>query len=144
MSLAASLSPRSHYLRVGVTGEILPVTVPPDCADLFAKRDPEHYDPSWCPFLRRVEEGTFLCTIYPARPGICRQFRCFTLSVTDASGKVVGRVVGRKTLESTDPALIHVWNEQVKGIQDSDLVVWREKAEKILKDAGFGVRSWED
>jgi Fe-S-cluster containining protein len=144
MSLAASLSSRSHYLKVGVTGEVIPVTIPPDYLTLFVKKDPEHFDPSWCPFLRRTEDGSFYCTIYPERPGICRQFACFTMAITDPSGKLVGRVVGRRTLESKDPALIRVWNGQVKEIPDVDQAVWLGKVEKILKNAGFGVVAWQD
>jgi hypothetical protein len=144
LSIAASLSSRSHYLKVGVTGEVVPVNVPPESRDLFSQKDPEHYDPSWCPFLRRAGAENFCCTIYPDRPGICRQYRCFSITITDPSGKSVGRVVGRRTLESEDPALTRVWNEQVKEVLEPDLAAWRNKAERILKDAGYGVIHWED
>jgi hypothetical protein len=144
MSIAASLSSRSHYLKVGVTGEVIPVNIPPESRDLFSQKDPEHYDPAWCPFLRRAGAGNFCCTIYPDRPGLCRHYACFSMIITDPSGKQVGRVVGRRTLESDDPDLVQVWNGQVKGIPDSDLAVWRLKAEKMLKDAGFGVIAWEE
>ena len=144
MSIAASLSSRSHYLKVGVTGEVIPVNIPPESRDLFSQKDPEHYDPTWCPFLRRAGAGNFCCTIYPDRPGLCRQYACFSMIITDPAGKQVGRVVGRKTLESDDPGLMQVWNGQVKGLPDSDLAVWRLKAGKILMNAGFGVVTWEE
>jgi Fe-S-cluster containining protein len=144
MSLAASLSSRSHYLKVGVTGEVFPVTVAQGCLDLYSKKDQKHYDPAWCPFLRRTGEGLFHCTIYADRPAICRKFRCFSLAVTDSSGKVIGRVVGKKTLESDDPELLRTWNRRIMEIGETDPDTWRNKAEKILKDAGYGVIRWED
>jgi Fe-S-cluster containining protein len=107
-----SLSPVQHYCRMGISGDIVMVTLPPEHRDLYASGES---DPGWCPFLRRGHGDIFTCTVYGSRPGICREFRCRTMTILDREGREVGQVTGRSSLKTSDMALEALW----KGLQGS-------------------------
>jgi Fe-S-cluster containining protein len=115
-----SISSVQHYCRVAVTGELLPVAVHPKHRDLFSSGEK---DSSWCPFLRKEEEGLFTCTIYETRPRICREFRCRTMLIYGPEGREAGYVKGRRSLVTSDPVLESAWRE-IPG--DSNDAVLRE------------------
>jgi len=119
-----SISSVQHYCRVTVTGELLPVAVHPHHRDLFSFGEK---DPSWCPFLRKEDEGLFTCTIHETRPRLCREFRCRTLLIYDREGREAGYVKGRRSLSTEDPVLESAWQE-IPG--DSDDGVMRETLRK--------------
>lgn len=96
--------------------------------------------PGWCPFLRKVPgEGTFACTIYPSRPAYCREFRCCRIVIRDRDGKVVGKVKGRRSLESGDPALRGWWKEHVAPLTGTDDTAWTRMVKEKLLVAGYSV-----
>jgi Fe-S-cluster containining protein len=97
---------------MGISGDIVPVTIPPENRDLHAAGEG---DPGWCPFLRRSHGEIFMCTIYSSRPGICREFRCRTMTILDSEGLEVGYVTGRSSLKTSDMALEALWT----GLQGS-------------------------
>jgi Fe-S-cluster containining protein len=103
-----SISSVQHYCRVAVTGELLPVAVQPQHRELFSSGE---RDPSWCPFLRKEDEGLFTCTIHGTRPRLCREFRCRTMLIYDRHDREAGYVKGRRSLVTNDPVLESAWRE---------------------------------
>ncbi len=131
------MSSSDHYIRLGITREIIPVRVHPDYARIFRDTRPETADPSWCPFLRKQDTGEFVCTIYPSRPKICRDFICSSVRILDREGGEAGRIQGRRSLKSDDPDLVRVWKEYIEPIQEADDRAWQEKMKGELKKAGY-------
>ncbi|MDD1716251.1 MAG: YkgJ family cysteine cluster protein [Methanolinea sp.] len=141
--LERSHSPASHSCRVQITGELLPVQVHPEFRRLFLSKDPSSFEPSWCPFLRRFEDGTFVCTIYSSRPGICRTFRCCTMRIIHKGGSEAGRVKGRRDLQTEDPDLREIWNRDILplgGLPDRE---FKEKAIQTLDQHGYRLEIME-
>jgi Fe-S-cluster containining protein len=107
-----SLSPIQHYCRMGISGDIVPVTITPEHRELYCTGE---RDPGWCPFLRKTMPGIFTCTIYDSRPGICREFRCRSMIILDRDGREAGHVTGRSSLSTSDACLEELW----KGLKGS-------------------------
>jgi Fe-S-cluster containining protein len=107
-----SLSPIQHYCRIGITGEIVPVTIDPEHREIHATGECEA---GWCPFLRRTPDTTFTCTIHGSRPAICREFRCRTMVIYDGEGKEAGYVSGKSRLTTSDPFLRGLWNDLLRS-----------------------------
>jgi Fe-S-cluster containining protein len=120
-----SLSPIQHYCRIGITGEIIPVTITPEHREIYATGEK---DPGWCPFLRRNSIGSFTCTIHDARPGICREFRCRTMVIYDQEGREAGYVSGKTTLTTSDTRLGELWAELLRSGRSSPDQVRQELA----------------
>ena len=118
ITIERSLSPVQHFCRVAVTGELLPVSIQPEYRDPYASGE---RDPTWCPFLRRADADSFICTIYQTRPRICREFRCRTMLIYDQNGHEAGYVKGRRTLVSDDPCLADAWREIPGDADDATL-----------------------
>jgi hypothetical protein len=96
--------------------------------------------PGWCPFLRKVPgEDTFTCIIYPSRPAYCREFHCCRGVIRDREGKVVGKVKGRRSLESGDPALRGLWEEYIAPLTGTDDTAWISMVKEKLLIAGYSV-----
>jgi Fe-S-cluster containining protein len=112
-----SISPIQHYCRIGITGEIIPVTVAPEHRELYASGEK---DTGWCPFLRKTPDGTFTCTIHDARPRICREFRCRTMAIYTSDGREAGTVTGRASLSTDDSMLEELWNELARTGKPDD------------------------
>jgi Fe-S-cluster containining protein len=108
MTKERSISQVQHYCRIGISGEIIPVTIAPEYRAIYA--DGER-DDSWCPFLRKNPDETFTCTIYNTRPRICREFRCRTMAIYNSDGQETGTVSGMKILSTDDPELKRLWSE---------------------------------
>jgi Fe-S-cluster containining protein len=128
-----SISSAQHYCRVAVTNELLPVAVQPHHRDLFSSGEK---DPSWCPFLRKEEEGLFTCTIYATRPRLCREFRCRTMTIYDFEGREAGYVKGRRSLVTEDPVLESAWREIPGDANDAVL-------KEILRKHGYWAETLE-
>jgi Fe-S-cluster containining protein len=111
-----SLSPIQHYCRIGITGEIIPVTIAPEHREIHTAGESES---GWCPFLRRTPDKTFTCTVHGSRPAICREFRCRTLVIYDREGNEAGYVSGKSSLTTSDPLLLEIWNELLRSGQTS-------------------------
>jgi Fe-S-cluster containining protein len=103
-----SISAIQHYCRIGITGEIVPVTISPEYREIYAEGERGEL---WCPFLRKNPDETFTCTIYETRPRICREFRCETMVILHREGRKAGAVSGKKTLSTDDPELKRLWIE---------------------------------
>ena len=141
------LSEQDYYCKNGITGEIFPVHVPPE----FAGEIDEEYASGHgstggsrpgCIFLRRNPAGPgFVCAIYPARPQVCREFQCFSMVIRNSRGEIAGRMVGRADIQTADPALARIWNDEVKFLPcpaslGSD-PAWLQRVSAILASHGY-------
>jgi hypothetical protein len=125
-----------------VTGEYFVATVAGEYGTLFA--DSSKGDPSACPFLRRDSEGGHsICAIYPTRPSFCRAFRCSHADILDFKGIKIGKVGGKRSLLSRDPALIALWEQQVVPLRETDDLRWKEQVKFLLEREGYRVILYE-
>jgi hypothetical protein len=115
------LTERDYYCRYGVTNELFLVHVQPEFADEisdeFADRDESGKQPAkkGCIFMQKNPAGAgFACAIYPTRPSICREFRCYRMLIHHhASGELRGKVIGINELRTQDEILFAIWKEKI-------------------------------
>jgi Fe-S-cluster containining protein len=121
IKIERQLNNRDYYCRYGITNEIFPVHVQPGFADEieedFIDSDPKTSDPArkGCIFSRKNPEGKgFACAIYPTRPNICREFRCYRMLIHHpATGELRGKVIGINELRTRDEILSAIWKEKI-------------------------------
>jgi len=111
-----------YYCRNEITGEVFPVHVQSAFADEI---DEEFTSGEWespgsrtgCIFMRKNPDGPgVVCAIYPTWPQICREFRCYHMVIFDARGVVVGRMVGKTDIQTSDPVLARIWSDEIKPL----------------------------
>ena len=95
-----------------------------------------------CIFLRRNPAGPgFVCAIYPTRPRLCREFRCYHMVIFNARGEPAGRMVGRADIRTADPVLARIWNDEVKPLPSPTTPrsdpAWLERVCAILTAHGY-------
>jgi len=119
IKIERQLSDRDYYCKNTITGEVFPVHVVPE----FAEEIDEDVisgaagSRSGCIFQRRNPAGPgFVCAIYPTRPRLCREFRCYHMVIFNSKGEPAGRMVGRGDIQTTDPVLARIWNAKVKSL----------------------------
>jgi Fe-S-cluster containining protein len=161
IKIERQLTEQDYYCRNGITGEVFPVHVQPEFVDEI---DDEFTSGKWgtsgsrtgCIFMRKNPEGPgTVCAIYPTRPQICREFRCYHLVIFDTHGDVAGRIVGRADIQTADPVLARIWSDEVKPLvvaaasrkpadPSPSLVtspcsdpVWMQKVSAILASHGY-------
>jgi len=124
IKIERQLTERDYYCRFGITDEIFPVHVQPEFADEieeeFTESDPKEPGSTHkgCIFMRKNPDGRgFSCAIYPTRPTICREFRCYRMLIHHpSSGETRGKVMGINELRTHDEILAAVWNEKIAHI----------------------------
>jgi len=132
------ISDRDFYCRYGITNELFPVHVSAENADLFTPSLPIEVIPNACPFLRKNRnEAEFTCTIYPTRPRVCRDFRCYHMIIHNPEGEVCGKVSGRFDLKTSDERLTKLWKENVGSIPRQDHAAWMQAVITILSAHGY-------
>jgi uncharacterized protein len=123
------------------TGEETVVTVSPEMAHLLSDRSIYARWPEACPFLRKEPDtGRICCTIHRTRPGICREFQCWRILISDRRGRQVGRVIGARHLMSEERTLSEIWEKHIRDINEPDTPAWEEEMIRILISAGYSVR----
>ncbi|HVP97196.1 YkgJ family cysteine cluster protein [Methanoregula sp.] len=117
IKIERQLSEQDYYCKNTITGEVFPVHVAPE----FAEEIDEDFASGsaasrpGCIFQRRNPNGPGqVCAIYPTRPRLCREFRCYHMVIFNPMGQSVGRMVGRTDIQTSDPVLARLWNEEVK------------------------------
>ena len=121
ITIERQLTDRDYYCRYGITGEIFPVHVLPGFADdveeEFAEPSPQATASphKGCIFMKKDPEGKgFACAIYPSRPTVCREFRCYRMLIYDpSSGEIRGKVIGINELRTHDQNLAAIWKEKI-------------------------------
>lgn len=138
------LNEKDYYCRYGVTGEVFPVHVLPEYAGEFADEFDESGGPGGekrknrCVFMHKKEDGEgFSCIIYPSRPQVCREFRCYRMLIYNREGRLCGRVVGRSNLVTEDGELLRIWNEKIAGLPHNDDSGWERDAIALLSQNGY-------
>jgi uncharacterized protein len=121
IKIERQLTSRDYYCRYGITNEIFPVHVQPEFADdieeEFMKSDPGETSSArkGCIFMRKnAERNGFVCAIYPTRPNICREFKCYRMLIHHPpSGETRGKVIGINELRTHDEILAAIWSEKI-------------------------------
>ncbi len=119
------LTERDYYCRYGITNDLVLVHVQPEYAEVvsgtYSEKKPESENPEKkCPFLWKNPDGNgFVCTIYPTRPPVCREFRCYRMLIHNSGGKLVGRVIGQNEIKTADDSLATLWKEHISHLPHS-------------------------
>ena len=121
------------YCRDEISGEIF--FARPPAADEVDADDAS----GRCPFLRDEEDGKFRCSIYPFRPRTCRGFRCAKAVIFGEEGREAGRVVGRRSLSSSDESLLAIWEGEVSSLVQEDDLQFIAALSRILAPHGYRV-----
>ena len=97
-----------------------------------------------CRFLRKDSSGVWTsCAIYATRPKVCRDFRCYRMLIYNREGMTCGRVIGKNTVRTDDPALEKLWNDQVTQIPCGDTAAWTKQVNAILAAHGYRAETVE-
>lgn len=128
------LSKYGFVVKNDVVREMRQCLVTPEYRDIF---DNDHSVqkkyPSACYFVRRLENGKYVCTIHPYRLHICSTYHCCSARILK-NGVEVGKIKGKASLESKDEALIALWNDKI--ISQSEIPA-EDVISKYLNDAGY-------
>jgi uncharacterized protein len=144
ITIERQLNDRDYYCRSKIDNAIFPVHVEPayreEISDEYAAGGDREPGPEKkpCPFLRKDPsgEGTS-CAIYATRPKVCRDFRCYRMLIRNRSDEICGRVIGKSTVRTDDPALEKLWNDQVMQIPCGDTGAWTKHVTAILAAHGY-------
>lgn len=138
ITIERNLTDRDYYCRLGITNELFLAHVQADFADDFSDHREHDAHPEHCVFMRENRSGKgFVCTIYPTRPSLCREFKCYRMLVYDKEGKVIGRLMGRNEIKTSDDALNRLWQEKVLFMPHNDDAAWLDAVQHILSGAGY-------
>jgi hypothetical protein len=130
-----------YYCRCSLNGEFFYARVTGEQEKDFMESHSNAQAP--CPFLYQEGSGTFTCIIYPTRPTLCREYRCSSMDILDNLGMRRGKVGGRRSLISTDPELLTLWQKEVQAISEESDSSWREKVRELLERRGYSVVLYE-
>ena len=129
------MSEQDLYCRCMITEDLFPAHVGRDLLDRQRIRDREPH-PGECPFLLSDSKSGCVCSIYETRPRICRSFVCYSMLIFDRDNREVGKVKGRRSLESTDLLLVALW-EEIRQLAPGNETAWRREALRVLERNGY-------
>jgi Fe-S-cluster containining protein len=119
------MTERDYYCRYGITNDLFLVHVLPEYAEEISEAYLDSTPGSGnaekkCAFLLKNPEGNgFVCAVYPTRPPVCREFRCYRMLIRNQSGNLVGRVIGKNEIRTRDEALAMIWKEHISPLRHS-------------------------
>jgi uncharacterized protein len=142
------LTERDYYCRYGITNDLFLVHVLPQFADEISEEFAETVQESGakekkCIFSRKNPDGDgSACAIYPTRPAVCREFRCYRMLIRNCDGDIVGKVFGKNVLRTSDQDLAALWKVHVSPLQQASLPqesdpVWMANVNSILTRHGY-------
>ena len=142
------LTERDYYCRYGINHDLVLVHVQPEYADEVSRALLDQNQGSGAPekkciFLMKNPKGTgFACTIYPTRPPVCREFRCYRMLIHTREGQLVGRVIGQNEIRTADESLATIWKEHISHLPHSHKPNkpdpgWTTKVLAILGQHGY-------
>jgi len=143
ITIERQLNDRDYYCRSQIDNSIFLVHVEPafreEIAEEYGTGDTARSaEKRPCPFLRRnPERDGMTCAIYATRPKVCRDFRCYKMIVVNRDGTPCGRVIGKNTLRTADPALQEIWDKQAACLPCNDFGLWSRQVSAILADNGY-------
>ncbi|MDD1674751.1 MAG: YkgJ family cysteine cluster protein [Methanomicrobiales archaeon] len=136
------ISPVEFICRFTLRSEIFSAKIVPEHIPLFSSRSRNPASASWCTFLREGTDGTaFVCTIFPHRPAHCRNYRCYTATISNRHGEIIGRVGNGKNLKSRDPALTALWEQEIRAVPAAEDQSWLAVVRQILADHDYRLES---
>jgi Fe-S-cluster containining protein len=121
IKIERQMGPRDYYCRYGMTNEVFLAHIQPEYADAVSDDSFEQNGantdahPKRCIFMLKNPDGKgFACAIYPTRPSICREFRCYRMLIHHhPTGELRGRVMGINELKTSDEILEAIWKEKI-------------------------------
>jgi Fe-S-cluster containining protein len=124
------------------TGEKTEVTIDADKIPLYRDKSIFSRYPEACPFFRyeQVSEKGY-CTVHQTRPGICRDYGCWRILILGSGGERVGRIMASRHLASDDETVTRLFEEHIDHLIESDDAVWDDTVIRMLKRAGYTVRT---
>jgi Fe-S-cluster containining protein len=135
IKIERKMNEQDLYCRSIVTGDLFLAHIGNEFLPGQRIRDRE-YHPGECPFLLPTSESGYHCSIYETRPQICRSFVCYSMLIFDRNNEQVGKVKGRRSLESTDLHLVTLW-EEIRRLAPGNENAWRREALGILERHGY-------
>ncbi|KUK70984.1 MAG: Putative Fe-S oxidoreductase [Methanomicrobiales archaeon 53_19] len=132
----------AYGCSLSLTKESFMAVLDPGRSELFSDTSYQNEHPHACPFLRKEDEETIVCTIYQSRPRFCREYICCTGKVM-RQDTVCGEMKGRRDIKTADPALQRAWNglkERYGGEPDPQ---WKDGVRKTLTASGYDVIFYE-
>jgi len=149
ITIERQLNDRDYYCRCKIDNALFLAQVDPayreEIADTFTPEDQDRSSPEKrpCIFLRKKPDGDgTACAIYPTRPVVCRDFRCYRMLVYDNRGHLSGKVIGAGEISTPDEALAQVWKEQIASIPHvhppgGNDPIWVRKVAGLLAIHGY-------
>jgi len=148
IKIERKLTDRDYYCRYGITNDLFLVHVQPEYAKeisgSYSEQKPGSENPEKkCPFLQKNPGGNgFVCTIYPTRPPVCREFRCYRMLIHNSKGELVGKVIGESEIRTADETLSTIWKEHIAHIPhnhkpNTSDAGWMTKVMVILGQHGY-------
>jgi uncharacterized protein len=143
IKIERQLNDWDYYCRYSISGDVFPVHVLPEYAGDFADEFEESGDRRGktgdkCIFMRKNQDGKgFACIIYPTRPQICREFRCYRMLIHHREGHQCGRIIGRNELKSNDEELVRIWNDLIIPLPHHDDSCWEREVIVLLSQHGY-------
>lgn len=144
------LNDRDYYCRSTIDNLFFSARVDPAFAEEIADEFLVQEDtsagthPKVCPFLRNVPgSDTTTCAIYATRPKVCQSFQCYRMIIMDRNGNTCGRVIGKNSLRTDDPALENLWQGLVVPIPVGNPAEWARRVAAILADHGYHAKPVE-
>jgi uncharacterized protein len=148
IKIERKLTDRDYYCRYGITNDLVLVHVQPEYADAVSgtwseqKPGSENAEKK-CTFLQKNPAGNgFVCTIYPTRPPVCREFRCYRMLIHNSGGDLVGRVIGQNEIKTRDEVLAALWKDQVSHLPHNNKpnapdTAWMTSVMAVLEKNGY-------
>jgi hypothetical protein len=149
ITIERQLNDRDYYCRNGLNNELFMVRVEPDYEEEISEEFPDIVGKEGvacrktCVFLRKNVGGSgFACSVYPTRPKVCRDFRCYHMVIYKREGHSCGRVVGRHDIQTTDETLTRIWDEEVAAVSQAHTdgardPAWIQKVLALLSTHGY-------
>jgi Fe-S-cluster containining protein len=143
IAIERTISPSEFLCRFTLKNERFSAKVPAEYGSLFATRPRDPGAGSWCTFLRKGDGGGFICTIHAHRPTHCRNYRCFTMTITGRNGTAAGRIGSGKNLITSDTTLASIWEQGIRPLPAMSNHDWEETVRRILGEHGYRVERVE-
>jgi Fe-S-cluster containining protein len=147
IAVERKLGDRDFYCRNKITGEIFLAHIQPEYAREFEEDvgtvQGTAKQGKGCLFMVKNRDGTGSgCAIYPTRPAVCREFRCYHMLIYDAKGELRGTVIGRNVIKTTDESLARIWKDRVVPLPCGSQapltdLIWTKKVLGILAESGY-------
>lgn len=128
----------AYGCSLSLTKESFMAVLDPGRSALFSDTSYQNEHPQACPFLRKEDEKTIICTIYQSRPRFCREYICCTGKVI-RQDMICGEMKGRRDIKTDDPALQEVWKSLKDRCGGASEPVWKEEVQKLLSASGYEV-----